>query len=214
MLSRRLLLPLVLLTLALSAGLGAMFTRPPVDDWASAPPAIQALLWPQARVPAVLNLQSVDGESITFDQPDGSWRLLYFGYLSCPDICPTTLQALRSMRTLERERNSSSELQLYFVSIDPDNDSVERINRYLEYFGNDIIGVRAEEPQLQQFSQSLGVMYSEFVDSQGVRSVDHTSSIIIIDPRGRAVGALPPPHEPAMMLQQLDLLRGYVTERS
>ena len=205
----------LLLLLASASLLGVIWAgymgRPAArGDWAEAPPAVQALLWPGPRLPNTAGLKAVGAAPWTADQLRGRWSLVYFGYLSCPDICPMTLQNMRGLQTLSQREDSALNPQLVFVSVDPSNDSAERIASYLDFFGGEIVGLRAEPEPLKQLTDSLGVMYAEFVDDAGVRSVDHTTSVIVIGPSGEAVGALPPPHQPETMLQQFELLANYV----
>ena len=180
-------------------------------DWASAAPELQAVLWPLPREVAEFELRTQHGEAFGAAQLRGQWNLLYFGYLRCPDVCPTTLQSLHGLRELlVADEPAAAATRFVFVSVDPGNDTQERIGAYLDYFDPELVGVTGDPAQLARLAGSLGVMYAEHVDDLGVRSMDHTTSIIVVDPQGRGVAALAGPHQPRTMLEQFGQLRRHL----
>lgn len=179
--------------------------------WATAAPELQAILWPMPRAVADFELRAQHGEAFGAAQLRGQWTLLYFGYLQCPDVCPTTLQSLHGLRRLlVADEPAAAPTRFVFVSVDPGNDTQERIGAYLDYFDRELVGLTGEPAQLARLAASLGVMYAEHVDERGVRSMDHTTSIIVVDPRGRGVAALPGPHQPHRMREQFGQLRRHL----
>jgi protein SCO1 len=203
----------LVLSLVVLAGLLAAFaiTRPASSDWASAPPEIQAILWPGARDIADFTELDQGGKPFGKDDLKGHWSLLYFGYLQCPDICPTTLRSLSAMRSLMAEGGQAGEIpRIVFVSVDPANDTPQRIASYLGFFSSELIGLSGEPSQLEKLARSLGIVYAENIEASGVRSMEHTTSIIVVDPQARAVAALPAPHQPRVMLQQFNALRDFL----
>lgn len=181
------------------------------EAWARAPAEVRSTLWPVARPVARFKLVDHHGQAFTANQLLGHWSLLYFGYLQCPDVCPTTLQSLRGMQRLQTTEPVARDTRHVFVSVDPANDTPERIAAYLDYFGDGFTGVSGDTGELRKLTDSLGVIHSEHVDEAGVRSIDHTTAILVIDPQGHGVGALSEPHDPASMLQRLRALQGYLS---
>ncbi|MBK8069754.1 MAG: SCO family protein [Rhodanobacteraceae bacterium] len=181
------------------------------DLWEQAPAEVQAVLWPVPRPVAGFNLVDQHGQSFAAEDLRGHWSLMYFGYLQCPDVCPTTLQALRGVQRLQATQPDARVTRHVFVSVDPANDSPERIAAYLGYFGDAFTGLAGNPAELQKLTDSLGVIHAEHVDQAGVRSIDHTTAIIVVDPEGRGVGALTAPHDPASMLQRLRALQEYLS---
>lgn len=206
----RLLLVLSILVLAAVLALFAI-QRPASSDWASAPPELQAILWPGARDIGEFTELDQNGQPFGIDDLKGHWSLLYFGFLQCPDICPTTLQMLSRMRSLMVEAGQDAQIpQIIFVSVDPLNDTPERVASYLAFFSEELIGLAGSPAQLEALARSVGIHYSEFIGDDGVRSMEHTTSVIVVDPQGRAVAALPAPHKPQVMLQQFNALREFL----
>ncbi|MFZ2237522.1 MAG: SCO family protein [Dokdonella sp.] len=184
--------------------------RPSATNWNSATPEVQAILWPGARDVAAFNLLDQHGKNFDKENLKSHWSLLYFGYLQCPDICPTTLQSLATVRKLMVNAGSADIPEMIFVSVDPKNDTPQRIDSYLAFFDKQLIGLSGDPDQLEHLARSLGIIYVEHIEPNGVRSMEHTTSVIVVDPEGRGVAALAGSHQPRVMLQQLNALRAFL----
>ena len=77
-------------------------------------------------------MESTVGEPLSLSRFQGRLVLIYFGYTSCPDICPTTLTVIK--QAVQELRDSGEVVQLLFISVDPERDSVEQMKTYLEFF--------------------------------------------------------------------------------
>jgi protein SCO1/2 len=209
--NRRSLLLLAIAAGTLTASLWVSRANHGERDWASAPPALQSILWPAARPIAEFQLTTQHEQPFANADLIGHWSLLYFGYLQCPDVCPTTLQTLRGVQKL-LQGDGDSATRFVFVSVDPGNDTPERIGGYLGFFGDDLTGLGGNPSGLAALAGSLGVMYAENIDAGGSRSMDHTTSIIVVDPQGRGVAALPGGQTSQAVFEQLRALRGFLGE--
>ncbi len=204
----------LLVSLAILAGILALFAlrHSTSSGQAAIPPEVQAILWPAPRAIADFSLLDQHGQPFSKSHLSGEWSLLYFGYLQCPDICPTTLQSLARMRALMLELDAGAEIpRIVFVSVDPSRDTPERIARYLAFFDKALVGLSGPPAALDVLAASIGIAYAENVETSGLRTMDHTTSIIVVDPRGRAVAALPAPHQAPAMLRQFNALRAFLT---
>jgi protein SCO1/2 len=127
----------------------------------------------------------------------GSVVLLYFGYMSCPDICPTSLADMASVMRLlgDKERDQVRGL---FVTVDPDRDRQEDLDRYAAYFHPNIDARRGSREEVDRAVALYGAFY-RMVDHQSASGyqVDHSASIYLIDKQGSWVEsfdyATPPP---------------------
>lgn len=208
--SRWLLLPAAFTVLMIATAWWVV-QRPAASDWASAPPALQGVMWPVARPLADVEMRDQHGQRFDTKRLRGHWSLLYFGYLQCPDVCPTTLQSLHGLSELIARSGTEATLpQVVFITVDPRHDTAQRIANYLSYFDARFIGLSGDTAQLALLARSVGVMYAEYRDPNGMRSMDHTTSVLIVDPQARAVAALPAPHQPAAMLHQWQQLRDHL----
>ncbi len=178
--------------------------------WQSAPADVQAVMWPVAQPVADFSMRTQRNEPFGREQLLGHWNFVTFGFLSCPDVCPMTLQTLAQLRRLMAASGTAADERIVFVTVDPHHDGIERLGPYLAHFDPDFIGLVGDDAQLAGFARSTAAMYAERRDSQGVRSMDHTTSVIIIDPAGRVVAALPMPAEPQRLFDQYRRLRAHL----
>ena len=154
----------------------------------------EAQLFPQPRLVDEFQLETAAGEPFTRENLEGQWSLLFAGFTNCPDICPDTLAVLaQSMRELD-QIGREDKPQVIFLSVDPARDQGEHLADYVEWFHADFIGVTGEEPELERFTRQLGLVYflDEPDEDSGFYNVDHSASILIIDPEGRLRGRFGP----------------------
>lgn len=149
------------------------------------------------------------------------WSLVFFGFTSCPDICPLELQKLgKLLRTAEAENIS---LQVVFISVDPERDSVEKLRAYTAFFHPQIIALRGTNPQLATIALFFGAAYerSAIIDTQLVNvpagadmpsnagdwyQVSHSTRVFVVDAEGNYRGSFAPPFDAEILWQDLKLL--------
>jgi protein SCO1/2 len=135
-------------------------------------------------------LDSVNGPVALADLR-GKVVLIYFGYTWCPDICPTNLVliagALKALKPEELER-----VQVLFVSVDPERDSVERLAEYSGYFHPEILGLTGTPRQIAEVAKLYGAAYrrTELADSAMGYVVDHSAYSHLVDTQGKLVSNL------------------------
>lgn len=115
----------------------------------------------------------------------GKTVVLYFGYASCPDVCPTSLGllslALRKLTPEELEK-----LQVMFISVDPERDTVDKLKTYAEAFHPNIIGITGSAKEIAAVARHYGVMYAkvDMPNSALGYSVDHSSRYYVVGKDG------------------------------
>ncbi len=203
---------LLLAAAGLALALWAWMQAPPgVVDTGSASPELQAVLWPVAHPVAPFRMRTHRGEAFDEASFEGQWNFVFFGFLQCPDVCPTTLQALRGFRQNLLENDpAAARHRFVFVTVDPDNDTAERMGMYLGSFDPEFIGLIGSGGELAKLAGSLAVYYARHQDENGNISFDHTAAVMVVDPAGRVVGALPSPHDPAMMTRRFLALQRHI----
>ncbi|ROS00974.1 protein SCO1/2 [Sinobacterium caligoides] len=82
-----------------------------------------------------------------FDHADllGRWNILSYGFIHCPDLCPSSLAVIKSLKQRLVDREEYDDVGVLFYSVDPERDSVEKMARFVAHFGADIVGLRAPE---------------------------------------------------------------------
>lgn len=140
------------------------------------------------------------GGSFANSDLDGRWTLLFFGYTSCPDVCPTALYLLKELRSRLAERGVTLP-QVVMVSVDP-RDDLQTLSRYVGAFDPAFIGATADDVGLAPLVKHLGVHYLRHdKDGKAGYVVDHSAAIYLIDPRGRLKTVFPAPQAMPAMLQ-------------
>jgi protein SCO1 len=109
---------------------------------------------------------------------------LFFGYTSCPDVCPTTL--LRLSNALERLGDKRSEVQVVFVSVDPERDTPERAGAYARAVDPGFVGLRGSPEEIADVAAKYGIYYAkaEGSDATGYL-VDHSATVIVLNEAGQ-----------------------------
>ena len=146
-------------------------------------------LYPQPR--ALPDFQLVDNhqQAFTTEQLLGQWSLVFVGYTFCPDVCPTTLAELKSIYPQLKALPSKYPIQVVFISVDPQRDTPERLNEYVNFFEPEFAGVTGEHKELFPLVRAMGMMYSmsESTDNPDYL-VDHSSSVILVNPQAQVIG--------------------------
>ncbi len=153
-----------------------------------------ALFYQQARALAPFELTSHRDEVFTNEQLKGHWSWVFFGYTSCPDVCPTTLQEINFV--YDELKAVASNTQVLLVSVDPLRDSTEKLSLYIQYFNKEFIALRGGHDVLFPFARNVGLMYAivDEVEKEGYL-VDHSASLVLINPEGKIAAIFKPKHE-------------------
>lgn len=131
-------------------------------------------------------LTDTSGETITAAETDGEIRMVFFGFTSCPDICPATLQKLaRAVKDMPGELQDDT--RIVFVSVDPRRDTPERIASYVDFFSDRAIGLTGEEPALRELSKRYRTTFGyDEPDEKGNYNVSHSGAVYVFDREGKA----------------------------
>lgn len=143
-------------------------------------------------------LVDTDGEVFAPRRLQQRWSVLFFGFASCGDVCPTTLQALGSVASDPASGVAAAATQILFVSIDPTRDTQHRLKAYLTHFSEHIVGLSGSAEATLRFSHDVGAAYA--ASGSGI---DHSTSLFVLDPQGRVAAALLRPDDPARILADL-----------
>ena len=195
----------IILFAALAAGLGLWFGGHEFGTPA-APALANAVLYPQPRPLPDFELTRADGKPLTLADWRGRWNVVYFGYTSCPDVCPTTLAAMKSAWQQLGARGLHDRLRVNFISVDPQRDTPERLRDYVAFFSPDFVAATGSDEQLTKLTRALGLIYARSTGADGAVEVDHRGSAVIIDPDGRLIGMFRPPFAAAAIAADLDAL--------
>jgi len=205
----------ILMSLGLGAVLGAQQFAP------VSPPVIVQLL-PEAKPLPELALENHRGEAVVANSFRDHWSLVFFGFTSCPDLCPLELQKLGKVLNL---MGAGDELQVVFVSVDPERDGQEKLADYVGFFHPQIIGLRGSNAELAKFAQFFGAAYDRSVivdtnlltipaginmptDAGDQYQVNHSTRVFVVNPEGEFIGSFAPPYTAEDILSDMQKLQG------
>lgn len=173
------------------------------------PPELQGVLRPAPTPLQAFELLGQDRRPFDLEGLKGKWSFVFFGYTSCPDICPTTLATLSGLiKKLQADPQGLSGMQVVFVSVDPRRDTPEVIENYLKYFNETFRGVTGAQQDIDNLTRQFGAGYMiEPETAPGHYLVNHTSSIFLVDPQGRLLASFSPPHDPDTIAGQFRQIR-------
>ena len=138
------------------------------------------------------------GEVFNQEHLQDVWTIVFFGFTHCPDICPTTLAILNDtyskLKDRERER-----MQIVMISIDPERDTVEKLAEYVPYFNNEFIGVTGNKHLIKRLTAELNVAYNKVPLDSDDYTVDHSTQLVLINPKGHYHGFFKAPHSEIML---------------
>lgn len=123
------------------------------------------------------------GQPVQADAYAGKYKLLFFGYTHCPDICPATLAVLQA--ALHKVGSRADDVKVLFVSVDPKRDTPQALTAYTSSFGPEIVGLTGTPDQLDALTKRYRVTYRYGKpDKAGNYLVYHSAAIFAFDPQG------------------------------
>ncbi len=188
--------------LAIAVVLGLLLPRLGLSP--GAPSVTSGLLLDQPRPLQPWGAALVDDAEQAFALADfrGKYHLLFFGFASCPDICPMTLVTASQMyRQLAPEAQQN--LQVTLISVDPDRDTPEMLHRYVRNFHPDFNALTGPEPSLQELADQAGIAYIKVPLENGY-TIDHSAALVLLDPEARIKGYFSPPLDAATLARDLE----------
>lgn len=190
---------LAILAASLAAGLGLWLSQQSFSPTPDAPriEGLQGtLLYPQPRPIPAFALDGPAGAQLGPEQLAGRWNVVFVGFTHCPDICPTTLNLLAQALKPFADEPPAGRPQVLFVSVDPERDSADVAAEYAQFFDPGFLAATADHARLLPFTRSLGMVYMQTPIEGGGYTVDHSSSLAVIDPAGQLVAVIRPPLVP------------------
>lgn len=158
---------------------------------------------PPSLVGGPFQLVDQNGKPTTEATLKGQWNAVFFGFTYCPDVCPGTLQALAAASDQLGPR--AKDLKIVFISVDPGRDTPEQVKAFLsgDNLPKNVQGLTGAPGQVAAAAKAYRVYYKAVGDGPGY-SVDHSTAVYLMDPKGRFVKVIPynlPPEEIARQIR-------------
>jgi protein SCO1 len=205
--SRTQTIALAALVAIVAVAAGILSARWVVQREAGVQTATATLLSPPRPLPP-LALVDQDSRPFGVDRLRGRWSFVFFGFTSCPDVCPVTMTALA--QTSKQLANLPEKLrpQVVMISVDPERDTPERLAGYVKAFDPTFVGATGTKPAIDELAQRMGVLVAKRPLEGGSYSVDHTTSVFLIDPDGELRALFSAPHLPQVIAEDYRRIAG------
>ena len=133
-----------------------------------------------------LELTSHEGEDFSTDSLHGNVVLKFFGFTNCPDYCPATMAKLAGAYEVLEESGEADQVDVVFVTFDPERDTPEHLADYLNWFHEDFIGLTGTPEQIENAAEKYGVVYMrQGPDDAQDYDFAHTDYVYLLDDQGR-----------------------------
>lgn len=134
-------------------------------------------------------LVNAQGETVTNETFDGQWRLMYFGYTFCPDVCPTSLGSVgNAMNQLPQDLQDK--ITPLFLTVDPERDTPEIVGQYVSHFHPRMVGLTGSPEQVAAAVKTFRIFAAKVPAENGdpmAYTMDHSSILYLMDPQGTFV---------------------------
>ena len=153
------------------------------------------------------DLVDQDGNRVSDRDLRGRWLIVYFGYTHCPDACPTALNNI-ALAVQRLGGPLRAAIRPVFITIDPARDTPRVMKDYVASFDAPILALTGTAAQVARAAKAYRVYYAERAEPGGDYSLDHTSVIYLVDPKGRFAGSLDGAAAPGPLAERLKQLIG------
>ncbi len=190
----------LLLVLLLGLLLGACGRGEPTNNLGDEPPLAGA------RLGGAFALTDQNGQSVTDRTYAGKYRLVYFGYTFCPDVCPVDMRVLGAglRRFEERDPVRGARVQPIFVSVDPARDTPAVLREFVANFHPRLAGLTGSPDALAAMARAYGVYYERREGATpGAYLMDHSRNAVLYDPDGRPLTMIPHDQGPEAAASEL-----------
>jgi protein SCO1/2 len=133
------------------------------------------------------------GRTVRWSDFDGKYRVLYFGYAYCPDVCPLDVQRMMQgyARFKEAEPELAAQVQPIFVTIDPARDTPAVVGEFTRAFSNDLLGLTGTPEQVDRAAKAFAVYYKRGEGSDEGYLMDHSRAAFLMGRKGEPIATLP-----------------------
>jgi protein SCO1/2 len=170
--------------------------------------ALSALIIPKPIELPNFSLLDQANEPVTADTFRGQWDLVFFGFTNCPDICPTTLQTLTTVKHELKKAKSKTLPRIVLVSIDPQRDTPTILGKYVGHFGKNNLAVTGKIDEIIKLTSALGIYFEKTTVDDENYSVNHSAAVLLINPDAELSALFSAPHLLANYVNDLPVIMG------
>jgi len=167
-------------------------------------PSVGQQVTGKALIGGAFTLTDNTGKRVTDQDFRGKYTLVFFGFTSCPDICPAGLQLIAG--ALEKLGTKAQRITPIFISVDPQRDTPEKLAAYVKNFDTRLVGLTGTPEEIAAVAKAYKVYYAKVPSKERPDdyTMDHTSIIYVMDPKGEFVTHFTPSTSVDDMAAKLD----------
>jgi protein SCO1 len=150
------------------------------------------------------HLTDQNGKAVSDADLKGKWQLVFFGYTHCPDTCPTALNEIAL--ALDQLGVKRDEVEIVFITVDPERDTPEVMKSYVQSFDAPIIALTGSADAVAQAAKAYRVYYAKHPRGDGDYDMDHSAVIYVMNPEGRFTATFTPDSTADAIAQRLQKL--------
>ncbi len=160
-----------------------------------------------AAIGGPFTLTGETGQPVENSSFDGRYRLVYFGYTFCPDVCPTDMQTLmKGYQEFEKEDAiRAAKVVPLFITLDPVRDTPAVLTQWTDAFDPHLIGLTGTEKQIDKVAKQFAIYFKrEKPDAEGAYLVDHARMALLLGPQGEPIALIPQDKDAKSVAAELD----------
>jgi len=166
----------------------------------------QGLLVEPAKSLSPQSMVDHKGQAINFPQKNGNMKFVFFGYTSCPDVCPMTLNKMK--RLIKRIGPEVEDLEYFFVSIDPQRDNTKQLEHFVSYYDKNITGITGDPRAIKAIENEFGILTRKFQGKSAFAyTLEHSVFIYLLDRKGQLRVMYPASASIKSIIKDVELLR-------
>jgi protein SCO1 len=175
---------------------------------------MDGVFWPDPKQIGPFNMIDHKQNEFGLEQLKGRWTFMFFGYTSCPDLCPTTMAVLNEVARQLKLTDKPEDIQVIFITVDPERDSIDKLSAYIAHFNDEFIGLGGIADQVDSLASQIGITYFyEPASIDGSYLVSHTGSIFLLDPKARLISMFSPPFNPMEIQTRFIEIKNFISRQ-
>lgn len=155
-------------------------------------------------------LIGTDNQPFDNSSLQGHWTMVFFGFTNCGYVCPTTMAELSKMYHLLQDKKVTDLPRVVMISIDPQRDTLDKLNHYVTSFQSGFYGARGEERAIKSMTREMGVAYAKVVNKESVDpqnyDMQHSGAVMLFNPQGELNAFFTTPHRADLLAKDYLLL--------
>ena len=158
-----------------------------------------------AAIGGAFTLTDHNGGQVRDSDFAGKYRIVYFGFAHCPDVCPTDLAQIgQALRLLEKDKPGvAARIQPLFITVDPERDTPKVLKEYVASFHPRLIGLTGTPQQIADAAKKYAVYYAKQPTPDGSYTMDHLRILFLMGPEGEPIAMLPHEKNPEAIAAEL-----------